>query len=111
VVRRGSNGTCACTNHFCTPELKAPVEVNILATFDRFASLTKVAELERKLSPADLQVGLHQANIKNFTLQTMVFECDTLRLHLAAGMVPASAGEMRVLDLAPLLHSQPRPAR
>jgi hypothetical protein len=33
----------------------------------------------------------------------MIFESEALRLHLAAGTIPASAGEMKVVELAPLL--------
>ena len=32
----------------------------------------------------------------------MVFEPATLRLHLAFGKIPASKGELRCVDLAPL---------
>jgi isopenicillin-N N-acyltransferase like protein len=103
VVRHGSRGTCVSTNHFIAKELKPEIGLNIFDTHGRFASLTKVSELERKLSTADLQVALHSVNLKNLTLQTLVFECATLRLHLACGSIPASAAEMKVLDLAPLL--------
>jgi hypothetical protein len=103
AIRRGQKGTCVCTNHFCTDELKPTVGINFFSTYDRFATLTKVGELQRPLGPADLQLGLHAASHPKFTLQTMIFECGTLRVHLAAGTVPSSAGEMKVLDLAPLL--------
>jgi hypothetical protein len=106
VVRRGSNGTCVCTNHFNTKELRPELGLNFFDTYDRFASLSKLGELPRKLSPADLQVGLHNTSFKTFTLQTMIFESATLRLHLAAGSIPASAGEMREVDLGPLLIGQ-----
>src|SRR5436190_4294916 len=32
LVRRGTNGACICTNHFCTPELKATVGLNFYHT-------------------------------------------------------------------------------
>jgi isopenicillin-N N-acyltransferase like protein len=103
VVRRAVNGTCACANHFCTEELRPAIGVNFFGTHDRFASLARVGEMQRLLSPTDLQVALHGASFKTFTLQTMVFECAGLQLNLATGSIPASAGEMKVLDLAPLL--------
>ncbi len=106
VVRRGGNGTCACTNHFCTDELKPAVGINFFDTYARFDALTKVAGMTQKLSPADLHVAMHETHLKDFTMQTMVFECSTLRLHLAIGMVPASAGEMRVVELGPLLRAE-----
>ena len=51
---------------------------------------------------ADVRDGLHAARNDADTLQSMIFEPASLRLHLAIGRCPASAGEMRVLDLAPL---------
>jgi isopenicillin-N N-acyltransferase like protein len=106
VVRRGQNGTCVATNHFCSDALKALVTVNWFSTCDRFEALTKVGELQRKLGPSDLHVGLHAANHNKLTLQSMIFEPQTLRLHLAFGSIPASAGAMHVLELAPLLLPQ-----
>jgi hypothetical protein len=103
VMRRGPNGTCACTNHFCSDTLRPSVGIDFMATYTRFDLLTRIGAMDRKLGPADLQVALHGANIKDFTMQTMVFECATLRLHLAIGMIPASAGEMKVVELEPLL--------
>ena len=103
VVRRSQRGTCVCANHFCSDELKALVTFNYFATCDRFQTLTKVSELQRKLGPDDLQVGLHEACLKTLTMQTMVFEPQALRLHLAAGSIPASAGAMKVVELGPLL--------
>jgi len=37
------------------------------------------------------------------TLQTMIFEPATLKLHLAIGACPSSAEPLKTLDLAPLL--------
>jgi predicted choloylglycine hydrolase len=103
IVRRSVRGTCVCANHFCSDELKSRVTFNYFATCDRLQTLAKVSELQRKLGPADLQVGLHEACLKTLTMQTMVFEPQALRLHLAAGTIPASAGEMKVVELGPLL--------
>ncbi|HYV37168.1 MAG TPA: C45 family peptidase [Gemmataceae bacterium] len=106
VVRRGPNGACVCTNHFCSEDLKPSVTLNLFNTFDRFGALAKVSELDRKLGPSDLHVGLHQANHQGYTMQTMIFECATARLHLAIGAVPSSAGEMKVIELGPLFRGQ-----
>jgi isopenicillin-N N-acyltransferase like protein len=103
--RHASNGTCACTNHFNSKELKPEVALNVLDSHGRLASLAKVCELERKLSPADLQVALHGVSFKTLTLKTMIFECATLRLHLGCGSVPASAAQMKVIDLNQLFRS------
>jgi hypothetical protein len=86
--------------------LKPSLNINFFNTHDRFLALTKVGELDRKLGPSDLQVGLHEASHEGYTLQTMVFENAALRLHLAIGQVPSSAGEMKVIDLAPLFRGQ-----
>ena len=38
-------------------------------------------------------------------MQTMIFEPATLRLHLSIGICPSTAGEMKLLELAPLLQN------
>jgi hypothetical protein len=110
VVRRPERGACVCTNHFCTDELRPLVPLNFYKTFDRYRALEGVAAGRDKLSLSDLRRGLHAASQEGETMQTMIFEPAALRLHLAIGTCPASAGEMRTLDLAPLLgQSEPRP--
>lgn len=103
VLRRGENGTCAAANHFCSEALRPWYVINFYSTVDRFDSLTRLGELKRPLGPGELHAGLHEACHKTFTLQAMIFDSKALRLHLATGTVPATAGEMRVVDLAPLL--------
>jgi len=105
VVRRPLDGICVCTNHFCTKTLRPPVTINMFETLDHFAALEKVSNRGRKLTLDDLRVGLHDACDPDMTLQTMIFEPRTLQLHLSIGTVPASAGEMKVVDLGPLLHT------
>jgi predicted choloylglycine hydrolase len=104
VVRRGEEGLCLCTNHFCTPQLKLAQPKNIKTTLDRYASLTK-ARTEQKLGVAEVQRYLHAANQGEETLQTMIFEPSTLTLHLAAadGKAPASAQKLKQVNLAALL--------
>lgn len=109
ILRSGPNGTCVATNHFCSDDLKGLVTINWFSTVTRFETLSKVAEIKRKLAPSDLQVGLHSACHRLLTLQTMVFESQSLRLHLATGSIPASAGEMKLLELGPLLRAGERP--
>ena len=50
----------------------------------------------------DLHAALLAAG-QDDTLQTMVFEPGPLRLHLAFGTLPASAGPMRTLDVGAML--------
>jgi isopenicillin-N N-acyltransferase-like protein len=93
VARRGENGMCLCTNHFCTAELKLAKPKNIKTTLDRYATLTKALAEEKKLGVAEVQRYLDAANQGEETLQTMIFEPAALTLHLATahGKDPASA--------------------
>jgi len=103
VVRGPQDGTCICTNHFCTKELRPLVSFNLFKTHDHFASLEQVTWQRKKLGVTDLHTALHTVCDPEMTLQTMIFEPRTLRLHLAIGSVPASAGTMNVMDLGSLL--------
>jgi hypothetical protein len=105
IMRRTMNGTTICTNHFCAAELKPRVQINWFTTLDRFATLDRLAQVQGKLGTGELQMALHAVSGGD-TMQTMVFEPGTLRLHLAIGAVPSSALEMRTLDLGPLLRGQ-----
>jgi predicted choloylglycine hydrolase len=101
VVRRPNEGICVCTNHFCTQELK-PAELDTrFTTQERFRILEKAAEVE-KIDIEALHKGLHAVSKKTSTMHTMVFEPAKLRLHIAIGQVPASEGELKVLELGPL---------
>jgi isopenicillin-N N-acyltransferase like protein len=111
VVRRDARkSTCVCTNHFCTPALRPARPLDVEHSFERFAKLEEVRDWDRKASPDDLRKQLDAVALGRFTLQTMVFEPATLRLHLSIGKTPASAGPLRTLDLAPLLR-KPKVAR
>ncbi len=103
VVRRdATDSACVCTNHFCAATLKPEEPVDVNASFERFESLEKVRE-GGKVTPDDLRKHLHTTNMGDLTLQTMVFEPATLKLHLCVGPPPATRGPLRTLDLAPLL--------
>jgi len=103
VVERGPDkGVLSCTNHFCTDALEPARPANPMRSFERFASLEKVRTLD-KAGPEDLRKQLDAANLGDLTLQTMVFEPASLKLHLSIGKVPASAGPLRTLDLTPFL--------
>lgn len=102
VVRQPTEGCCCCTNHFCTAELKPAKQYDYGRTLERFSALEK-STTPKKLTVDDLHKALHAASHPDHTMQTMVFEPSRLRLHLAIGTRPASAGDFKVLDLAPLL--------
>ena len=101
VIRKGVNGTTVCTNHFLSEELRSRVAMNFCRTFDRFAAMEKVSNMKKNLGVADLHLAMHVAQEPD-TMQTMIFEPSTLRLHLAIGSIPASQDTLRVLDLEPL---------
>jgi hypothetical protein len=105
IMRPAHQGTCVCTNHFCTNELKPFLPLNLFRTVDRYCTLEKLAQCERRLDLDDLHHGLDVVREEAETLQTMIFEPAALRLHLAIGSCPASAGAMKVLELGPLFQA------
>lgn len=95
VRRRPAGGICTCTNHFRSKELSVADKCGRLDALD--ASRTK-----NKLSVDDVGIALHAANFGDLTMQTMIFEPASLRLHLAFGRLPSSAQPRESLELAPL---------
>lgn len=106
IARAPVNGSGVCTNHFCSEALKPFFTVNVSRSFERFETLTAADRAHERLGLADLHESLHAACNPHETLQTMIFEPAALRLHLAIGTCPASAGTMRTLELAPLLKAE-----
>jgi hypothetical protein len=102
VERPAERGVCCCTNHFCAEQLRTPKARDMARTFERFATLEEMRARPGKAGPDDLRKQLDAVNLGELTLQTMVFEPATLRLHLSIGKAPASQGPLRTLDLAPL---------
>jgi predicted choloylglycine hydrolase len=98
VVRNPEEGICSCTNHFCTKELKPAFQPDMFWTLDRF-DILEMTRKRAKVGIEDLHQSLHAVSVRNHTLQTMVFEPAKLRLHLAIGACPASAKELKSLDL------------
>lgn len=103
VLRSSTKGFCATTNHFCSAELKAAKPANINRSFERFARLQQIEKIEKRQSPEDLRRHLDAVNLGSLTLQTMIFEPATLRLHLACGKVPSSAYPLETINLKELL--------
>jgi len=101
VVRKPVDGICACTNHFCTKELRPEAKEIRFRSVDRLKTLDKARELA-KIGVDDVHKSLHAVSNPTNTMQAMVFEPATLKLHVAIGSCPATAGELRVLELAPL---------
>lgn len=97
VVRRADKGVLPCTNHFNTPELSLPVPCW------RYEKLRKLEKRTEAFSVADVAAAMHSVNQRTWTLQTMVFEPATLKLHLSIGDPPVSARPPKTLELGPLL--------
>jgi hypothetical protein len=94
---------CICTNHFCSKELRPEKPTNIVRTFQRFETLTKLEGRKDALTVDALRKQLDATNLGDQTLQTMIFEPATLRLHVGLGKPPSSARPAKKLELAELL--------
>jgi predicted choloylglycine hydrolase len=106
VVRRNpDNGTCRCTNHFTSQELKLAQPKNIFTTLDRRAKLEACTAGSAPIGVEEVKRYLNAVHQHHQTLQSMIFEPATFRLHLAlaAGTAPASGQPYHTLDLRPLL--------
>jgi isopenicillin-N N-acyltransferase like protein len=95
VDRHGSEGILACTNHFRSDELA------VLPFCSRYRKLILARKME-ELGVADVAKKLDEVNLGRLTVQTMIFEPATLKLHLAIGSCPSSALPLRPVDLKPL---------
>jgi len=105
VFRPAEKGVCSCTNHFCTdlkPE-KPENRINICRTYDRFKLLESVRGGKERVSVENVRKHLDAVNLGTLTLQTMVFEPATLKLHVSFSDGPASRLPLRTLELASLL--------
>jgi predicted choloylglycine hydrolase len=103
LLREPEKGTLTCTNHFCSPAFKPGHPLNVDNTYERFEKLEEVRAWTEKATPESLRKQLHEVRLGTFTLQTMVFEPATLKLHLSIGKTPASAYPLKTIDLGPLL--------
>ena len=100
VVRRPTDrGLCPCTNHFRTEKLA------VGTSCPRYSKLSAAWKLD-KLGVKDVGRLLDAVNQGDRTLQTMVFEPASLRLHLSLGPPPSSSRPLKRLDLAKLFSEE-----
>ncbi|MHC4177073.1 MAG: C45 family autoproteolytic acyltransferase/hydrolase [Planctomycetota bacterium] len=98
AVRRPVDGALPCTNHFRSPELAAGMRCRRYRTLQEGLS-------KKTFALGDVARLMHAVNQGPATLQTMVFEPKSRRLHLGIGPGPASARPLKPLDLTPLFRS------
>jgi hypothetical protein len=96
AVRRADKGVCCCTNHFCCKGL------TLNEKCWRYPILEKCRDVP-KLKFADVAKKLHEVNQGQFTIQSMIFEPATLKLHLAFGKGPCTGQPLKTLELKPRL--------
>jgi predicted choloylglycine hydrolase len=94
-VRRAGDGMLPCTNHFRMPALARSTRC---WRYDVFSKLPR----DEQYGVKDVHSAMHAVNQGEMTLQTMIFEPASLRLHLAIGKPPTSALPLKTLELAPL---------
>ena len=97
VLRRSEDGICACTNHFRTDTLTSHI-----LQCRRYKTLREMGGND-KLDVSFVAEKLHAVNQGQLTLQTMIFEPQSLKLHLAIGSRPASQARLKEVDLSKLL--------
>ena len=98
VARHPEHDVLVCTNHFRSPELAVSREC------PRYEALSAGAT-ETTYDVPKIWARLHKAGT-NGTLQSMVFEPTSLRLHLSADGVPATSRPPKSIDLKELLISR-----
>lgn len=95
VVRRNAvSGVCACTNHFRTPSLRRSLSCGRYEILRRPHRGTFTAQ--------DIHSRMSQVASPRITLQTMIFEPRSLRLHVGLGSCPATSCPLVAIDLKPL---------
>lgn len=96
VIRRSCEcGLCYSTNHFRTPELAT----NLICW--RYA-LMDACKVEPLIGLDDVKKKMHQVNQGEQTIQTMVFEPASVRMHVGLGKGPISAKPLDLVDLKTL---------
>jgi isopenicillin-N N-acyltransferase-like protein len=93
-VRKPDRDALACTNHFELKGLSTNQECGRIDALNSLSSKTK------QFGIPEVQAALHRVNQGDMTLQTMIFEPKSLRLHLAmGGHGPVSNHKLKVFDL------------
>jgi len=93
-VRRAEDGMVYSTNHHRN-RLPRILRCGRYKKFEAFAE-----EEAGAIDAAALKKVLHSVNQGMITLQSMIFEPDALRIHLATGVTPSTKAEYRILDFA-----------
>lgn len=93
VVRSAVNDVCCCTNHFRTDDLATSLKCW------RYDALAPLQKGDAKLGVADVFAKLDGVHQGKYTLQSMVFEPAARKLHLKAGVGPATKLPAKTLDL------------
>ena len=105
VTRTAENNLLACTNHFRTPEL------TLMRKCWRYEILQGFWQRTQPFAWRDVADVMHKVNLGRSTTQTMVFEPAALRLSLALGRPPTSAGPFVTLDLSTFFTYKAVPSR
>ncbi len=96
VTRRAEDHLLAATNQFRTPQLR------VRRNSSRYAKLKKYWQRENPLTRSDVAQATRDARRSN-TLHTMIFEPESLKLHLAiSAHPPATSKPLATLNLAEL---------
>jgi len=96
AVREAEGHLLAATNHFRTPALSVTKEC------DRYERLSKYWQRTGPLALGDVAQAMRDVANRT-TIQTMIFEPATLRLHVSLGAAPATARPLTTLELTKLL--------
>jgi hypothetical protein len=101
-VRRALRDVLCCTNHFQLEGLCTDRSCRRIQILDRLDQTQPTFGLE------EVQRALHEVNQGALTLQTMIFEPRTLRLHVAMNARgPVSDDPLRVFELREWLRPEP----
>ena len=93
-VRKPEENILSCTNHFRVEGM------TINEPCWRYDRLTKLKADTPKFDVDSVHKAMHAVNQGKFTLQTMVFEPEDMRLHLVmGGKGPVSGGKLKTFDL------------
>jgi hypothetical protein len=106
VTRSAEDHLLACTNHFRTPELAVPRRMRECG---RYQTLQKYWRREEPFAWTDVAQAMREVGVSS-TLQTMIFEPESLRLRLAIGAdPPATARPLITLNLKELFQYEVPP--